>query len=63
MADNISYIHSNKLAKHNYRYIGKDGTIYIGQKDGRLAKQEVSTTDINWGAIQGNINNQQDLTK
>lgn len=63
MADNISYIHSNKLAKHNYRYIGKDGTVYIGQKDGRLAKQEsTGIENINWGAIQGNITNQQDLT-
>lgn len=39
MAD-ISYIHSNKLAKWNYEYRGKDGTIYIGQKDGRLKKKE-----------------------
>ena len=60
MADNISYIHSNKLAKHNYRYYGKDGTIYIGQKDGRLLKVEDATID--WGKILGDIKNQKDLT-
>lgn len=68
MADNISYIHTNKLAKYNYKYLGKDGTVYIGQKDGRLKKQEVTITPdgldvtLSWGNISGDILNQTDLT-
>jgi len=68
MADNISYIHTNKLAKLNYKYLGKDGTVYIGQKDGRLKKQEVVATSdglditLTWGNISGDILNQTDLT-
>ena len=74
MADNISYIHSNKLAKYNYKYLGKDGTVYVGQKDGRLKKLIGSGTDntatttnqnldvsLSWGNITGNILNQTDL--
>jgi len=67
MADNIAYIHSNKLAKYNYKYYGKDGSIYIGQKDGRLKKQIISTqadpvdVSLTWGNITGNILNQGDL--
>lgn len=45
MAD-ISYIHSNKLAKWNYEYIGTDGTIYVGQRDGRLKKKDLSSTAL-----------------
>jgi hypothetical protein len=68
MADNISYIHTNKLAKYNYKYLGKDGTVYIGQKDGRLKKQEVTVipdgldVTLAWGNISGDILNQTDLT-
>jgi hypothetical protein len=67
MADNIAYIHSNKLAKYNYKYYGKDGSIYVGQKDGRLKKQVVSTAadpidiSLTWGNITGDILNQTDL--
>lgn len=46
MADNIAYIHSNKLAKYLREYIGRDGTVYVGQKDGRLAKKKVTESDI-----------------
>lgn len=46
MPDNVSYIHNNKLAKYNYKYIDNNGTVYIGQKDGRLKKLEVTTSDI-----------------
>lgn len=45
MAD-VAYIHSNKLAKWNREYIGKDGTIYVGQKDGRLKKKDLSSTAL-----------------
>lgn len=68
MYDKIAYIHSNKLAKYNYKYLGKDGTVYIGQKDGRLKKQEVTVTPdgldvtLSWGNISGDILNQTDLT-
>ena len=70
MYDKIAYIHNNKLAKWNYEYIGKDGTIYVGQRDGRLKKKEVaiaatSTTgldvSLSWGNITGDITNQTDL--
>tara|TARA_R110000868_G_C10956550_1_gene768111 strand:- start:428 stop:1807 length:1380 start_codon:yes stop_codon:yes gene_type:complete len=65
MADNISYIHSNKIAKTNQQYYGKDGTIYVGQKDGRLKKlsslnSNASSSAI-WGGITGEILNQTDL--
>lgn len=46
MPDNVSYIHNNKLAKYNYKYIDKNNVIYIGQKDGRLKKLEVTTSDV-----------------
>lgn len=46
MADNIQYIHANKLAKYLKEYIGKDGIIYVGQKDGRLAKKRVSLQEV-----------------
>lgn len=47
MLDNkLAFIHSNKTAKYNYKYLDKDGTVYIGQKDGRLKKQEVTMSDI-----------------
>jgi len=46
MADNIAYIHSNKLAKYLREYIGRDGTVYVGQRDGRLAKKKVTELDI-----------------
>lgn len=70
MYDKIAYIHNNKLAKWNYEYIGKDGTIYVGQRDGRLKKKEVAvattpTTGLDvslaWGNITGTITNQADL--
>lgn len=45
MADNISYIHSNKLAKPNVIYYDKNGIAYIGQKDGRLKiKDQISVS-------------------
>ena len=47
MADNIKFIHANKLAKYNYTYTDKDGTVYIGQKDGRLAKKRLTASDVN----------------
>ena len=47
MADNIRFIHANKLARYNIKYYDKDGTVYIGQKDGRLAKKVLSTSDVN----------------
>jgi len=47
MADNIQYIHANKLAKYLKQYIGKDGTVYIGQKDGRLSKKKLDKQDVN----------------
>lgn len=65
MADNISYIHSNKIAKTGQQYYGKDGTIYVGQRDGRLKK--IDNTNLNassnilWGGIKGDILNQTDL--
>lgn len=46
MADNIRFIHANKLAKYNYTYIDKDGTVYIGQKDGRLSKKVLTASDV-----------------
>lgn len=46
MADNIGFIHANKLAKYLKQYIGKDGTVYIGQKDGRLAKKRVTESTV-----------------
>jgi hypothetical protein len=46
MADNIGFIHANKLAKYKYTYIDKDGTVYIGQKDGRLAKKRLTASDV-----------------
>lgn len=54
MADNISYIHANKLARYNFHYYGSDGTIYIGQKDGRLKKKEtgVTNTTVNSTGVQ-----------
>lgn len=52
MADNIKYIHANKLAKYNYTYIDKDGTVYIGQKDGRLAKKRLTVEDVSKIALQ-----------
>jgi len=47
MADNILYIHTNKLAVPYKKYVDTDGTIYIGQKDGRLSVKTPSTTDLN----------------
>lgn len=70
MYDKIAYIHNNKLAKWNYEYIGKDGTIYVGQRDGRLKKKEVAVAttpttgldvSLSWGNITGDILNQIDL--
>lgn len=46
MPDNIQFIHANKLAKYLKEYIGKDGIIYIGQKDGRLAKKRLTSSDV-----------------
>lgn len=46
MPDNISYIHNNKLAKYNYKYIDKYNVVYIGQKDGRLKKLEGTTSAV-----------------
>lgn len=46
MADNIQFIHANKLAKYLKEYIGKDGIVYIGQKDGRLAKKRLTSSDV-----------------
>lgn len=46
MADNIAYIHSNKLAKYLREYIGRDGTVYVGQKDGRLARKRITEEDV-----------------
>lgn len=42
----LAFIHSNKTAKYNYKYLDKDGTVYIGQKDGRLKRQELAINDI-----------------
>lgn len=71
LSTELAFIHSNKTAKYNYRYLDKDGTVYIGQKDGRLKKEEftnltsqqLSNLDISvsWGNITGNILNQVDL--
>ncbi len=71
MADNISYIHNNKLGKYLRRYVDARGNVYIGQRDGRLKKEEaavVSTTattnldtTLSWGNITGDITNQGDL--
>ncbi len=71
MADNISYIHNNKLGKYLRRYVDARGNVYIGQRDGRLKKEEaavVSTTattnldtTLSWGNITGTITNQGDL--
>lgn len=36
----IAYIHNNKLARHNFKYYGPQGTLYIGQADGRLKRAE-----------------------
>lgn len=45
MADNISYIHSAKLAKYGQKYYDKYGVLYIGQRDGRLKKESsISST-------------------
>jgi hypothetical protein len=71
MADNISYIHNNKLGKYLRRYVDARGNVYIGQRDGRLKKEEapvLSTTattnldtTLSWGNITGDITNQGDL--
>lgn len=46
MADDISYIHSNKIAKVGRQYYDKYGVVYIGQRDGRLKKQEVNISNV-----------------
>ena len=61
MDPKVAYIHNNKLGKWNYQYLDKDGTIYIGQKDGRLKKKEALDVSLSWGNITGNILNQADL--
>lgn len=53
MADNISFIHNNKRARHNFKYYGPDGTVYIGLADGRLRRlTDTSTTIVNGGGVQ-----------
>lgn len=45
--DNITYIHSNKLAVPNKKYYGSDKRVYIGLSNGRLKLEEtVDLTDI-----------------
>lgn len=67
MADDIKYIHSNKLAKTGQQYYGKDGTVYIGQKDGRLKIRTGTNSTVTtgststWGTILGDILDQEDL--
>jgi len=71
LSTELAFIHSNKTAKYNYKYLDKDGTVYIGLKDGRLKREEPKTltrTDISnlditvsWGNITGSITNQLDL--
>lgn len=46
MADDISYIHSNKIAKFGRQYYDKYGVVYIGQRDGRLKKEGVGTSQL-----------------
>ena len=36
MPANIAYIHANKLAKLNQKYVGPGGKVYIGLANGRL---------------------------
>lgn len=46
-ASEIAFLHNNKLARHNFKYYGPTGIIYIGQADGRLKRQDsVSNTLI-----------------
>lgn len=45
-ASEIAYIHNNKLARHNFKYYGPNGIIYIGQADGRLKIQENTSTTL-----------------
>jgi hypothetical protein len=42
----IAYIHNNKLARHNFKYYGPEGTLYIGQVDGRLRRAEDNVTTL-----------------
>ena len=44
MADNIGYIHGNKLAKLNKIYVGNNGKLYIGLANGRLKLKESTKT-------------------
>ena len=46
MADDISYIHSNKIAKFGRQYYDKYGVVYIGQRDGRLKKEVVTQEQV-----------------
>jgi hypothetical protein len=42
----ISRIHNNRVARHNFKYYGPDGTVYIGLADGRLRRISDGTTSI-----------------
>jgi hypothetical protein len=42
----IALIHNNKRARHNFKYYGPDGTVYIGLIDGRLRRISDGTTTI-----------------
>lgn len=46
MADDISYIHSNKIAKFGRQYYDKYGVVYIGQRDGRLKKEVITQEQV-----------------
>jgi hypothetical protein len=49
----ISRIHNNRVARHNFKYYGPDGTVYIGLADGRLRRiSDGTTTIVSGGGIQ-----------
>jgi hypothetical protein len=49
----ISRIHNNRIARHNFKYYGPEGTVYIGLADGRLRRiSDGTTTIVSGGGIQ-----------
>lgn len=49
----IARIHNNKLARHNFKYYGPNGVLYIGLADGRLKRVgEKTETLISAGGVQ-----------